>query len=265
MKNYRNFLFILIIFPIIIPSVYGENKTLEEIFSEGISAIESGDYNTALEHFDKILESEPENKSTLINKGSVLLTLEQYNFALQIYEQILQIDPQNIDALNNKGVALIGLEKYSDAIDVFNKVLDYEKNNPVAIENRRIAVDQLGRISIENSKYIVYVQIEVRNSYGSLVGFFEADRVKYLPHSMTDQYLDQIPITQIKSIDGNEYEVRHLTQQVNIQRSDFVGQTIIQDPQTTPHFTLFSTLHHGISLEKDDQFKSFWTIMRLVE
>ena len=245
--------------------VFGQDSDPESLYQEAINLINLGKYQEAIELFDKILEIVPEHENSLNNKGAALLKLEKFEEAIEFFDDILQIYPKNEDVMNNMGIALIELERYEEAIDLYNRILEINPDNLAAIDNRRIAFEAIGIEYIKNSKFIAYVQIEIRNSQGNLVGYLESDVIKYLPHSLTDEFLDSYPVKEVVSKKDQSYEVRKILKTQYIEKDDFVGATILQSHDTKPYFTLFFAAHHGITLEKGDTVKVLWTILRAID
>ena len=50
--------------------------------------------------------------------------------------------------------------------------------------------NQINLVSIKDSKYQTYLQIEVRNAQGQLISITETTHVKHIPHEITDDVFD---------------------------------------------------------------------------
>jgi len=81
------------------------------LFSKAYNLYNKGEYEEAIEYFDKMLQLDPNNVYTLIGKGNSFIYLGKYVEALVYYDKVLAIDPDNIRALNGKGSALDDLGK----------------------------------------------------------------------------------------------------------------------------------------------------------
>lgn len=247
---------------ILFPSVGGQVAETEFLFNQAMELANKEQYEKAIELFDQILKIIPEQQSILNNKGSALLELERYEEAIQVFDLVLKIYPDDKTALNNKSVALIELEMYEQAIALFNVILESDPENETAIENRKIAIELIGLKSIKNSKYVAWVQVEIRNSDGVLVGFFENDVITFLSLSMTDEFLDTHPILNQVSSDGKTFEVRKIIKTILMERDYFFGGAILQSTDTKPFFTLFFSSHNGFTVTKNDIVNVTWTILR---
>ena len=62
-------------------------------------------------------------------------------------------------------------------------------------------------IPIRDSKYQIYLQVEVRNAQGQLVGIFEGTHGNIIPHKITDLTFDEkLGEKEIVTIDNIKYE-----------------------------------------------------------
>jgi tetratricopeptide (TPR) repeat protein len=69
-----------------------------EIFKKGISFLEDGKYEEALDCFEKILESNPNNPDIWNKKGVALRSMGRYNEAIESFNKALEISPKDLDA-----------------------------------------------------------------------------------------------------------------------------------------------------------------------
>jgi tetratricopeptide (TPR) repeat protein len=67
------------------------------------------------------MDSDAQN---MIKKGMSFLNDGKYEEALDCFEKILVTNPNNPDIWNKKGVALRSLGRYNEAIESFNKALE---------------------------------------------------------------------------------------------------------------------------------------------
>jgi hypothetical protein len=129
-----------------------------------------------------------------------------------------------------------------------------------------------------DSKYMIHLQVVVRDAQGQLVSVSERMHGSYIPHEITDYLFDNIMgEKEIYNIDGVKYEkVRH-TPIHDVQTFDW--DTSFQDILSTwsiMHCTDFTTIGHGSNdcipifqtvapntiLAEDDVFTLHWTILR---
>ena len=60
----------------------------------------------------------------MLKKGMTFLDDGKYEDALECFEKVLATNPNNPDIWNKKGVALRSLGRYDEAIESFNKALE---------------------------------------------------------------------------------------------------------------------------------------------
>jgi tetratricopeptide (TPR) repeat protein len=114
-------------------------------YNEGLNASNSGNYDQAIQFYDRALEIDPNYIDALDGKGYVLDNLARYDEAITYCDKVLAIDPNNIDALINKGVALNGLARYDEAITYYDKALTIDPNDVAALSNKGNSLNNLGR------------------------------------------------------------------------------------------------------------------------
>ena len=138
--------------------------------------------------------------------------------------------------------------------------------------------NQQNLVSIKDSKYQVYLQVEVRNAQDQLISISETSHVKYIPHEITDNTFNtMLGKKEIITIDNIKYE-----------KVQFIGilsmEELLQPPNRPSHFIgswyilicqVFG--NHGytcvtpwqantsfVSLEEGDVVKNYWTILRII-
>ena len=84
-----------------------------------------GEYNKALEAYDKIMEKLPSEDSAyfsaLVNRGNALCGLEKFDEALKDFERAKKIDPFNTIVLDNMSLVLLALGRNEEAESVREK------------------------------------------------------------------------------------------------------------------------------------------------
>jgi tetratricopeptide (TPR) repeat protein len=69
-----------------------------EIMKKGISFLENGKYEEALDCFEKILVSNPNDPDILNKKGVALRSMGRYDEAIESFNKALEITPRDLDA-----------------------------------------------------------------------------------------------------------------------------------------------------------------------
>lgn len=274
------------------------NPEINELTSAGLSLMQQGKFQDALQYFSKILNIDPNDPIALGNKGAALTQLNRHEEALVFYNKALQIDPTNTNVLNNmaaslfqlgrideslqtldkileiepnnvnvlilKGKVLSESKKYNDAFSVFRKVLEIDPTNEDAKKLSYQAITKIKLIPIKNSKYLGHVVLTVRNSHGVLVSVTVSDALGFLPHEITDEYLDSSPMSDIVTINGKKYEERKFEESLHASLTTFIGRSTLGYGKLGYDIFTFDVLPHGITIEKGDRLAANWAILRTV-
>ena len=90
-------------------------RTMAEWYQDGLELLDSGFYDSAVECFDSVLQSEPGNAEAWILKATALSGLENFDEALDCLDQALGIDPLNVEAWKQKASWLTRLGREDEA------------------------------------------------------------------------------------------------------------------------------------------------------
>jgi len=122
-----------------------ENKTLELEYIQGKIDLLDENWESALNHFDTVLELNPSYENALIYKGIALRNLGRHEEALECYDTALKINPENEISWNNKGIALGNLGRHEEALECYDTTLRINPDYINAWNNKGIALGNLGR------------------------------------------------------------------------------------------------------------------------
>tara|TARA_B110000467_G_scaffold131113_1_gene125699 strand:- start:42 stop:1529 length:1488 start_codon:yes stop_codon:yes gene_type:complete len=78
----------------------------------------------AVDHYDKLLDVNPNDVSALGGKGAALSHLKKFQEALVCYDAALKMEPNNEQFLNEKGIVLTNFDKFQEAIDCYDTALE---------------------------------------------------------------------------------------------------------------------------------------------
>jgi tetratricopeptide (TPR) repeat protein len=70
----------------------------QELMKKGASFLEDGKYEEALDCFEKILMSNPNNPDIWNKKGIALRSMGRYDEAIKCFNKSLEISPRDLDA-----------------------------------------------------------------------------------------------------------------------------------------------------------------------
>ena len=133
--------------------------------------------------------------------------------------------------------------------------------------------------NIENSKYLASSINVLRNSNGELVSVVKTEASKFLPHPITDQFLDTLPIVKEGIISERNIQMRQIsvdydyqnciremydvpgyTEQCNWYHRAYVTSLGITN-DVGERFEIFRGLNHSYTVKPGDSVTSFWTII----
>jgi tetratricopeptide (TPR) repeat protein len=109
---------------------------VDKYIGYGAYQLERGDFDNALELFDKALELD--NKATLayVNKGMLYANKGDNKKAIEFYNKALELEPENVKVLENKMDLLfedINQSGEAEFIDTVKNILTYDPDSPNAL------------------------------------------------------------------------------------------------------------------------------------
>jgi len=91
-------------------------------------------YQEAKNIYDKILDLNPNDPTTLNNRGVTYDDLERYDESLADYNRSLELRPDDPDTLTNRGVTYRHLERYDESLADYNRSLEIKPDDPDTIK-----------------------------------------------------------------------------------------------------------------------------------
>lgn len=251
------------------PAVYGQNYTsIELLLKQGIDMAQHSQYEEAIEFFDLVLLTDPENIEALDNKGVSLYYLGRFEEAITHFDKISEINPNHIESFIKKGKSFKAIGKHQEAIASFDQVLKLDPAYLDGITNVYDFLDKILYISTKDSKYFAYFEIVVRDSSGNLVAYNKADKIDYLPFSMTDEFFQDLANKKNVTVNQKNYELKEVIFQYDVETRLPIFRTstfFLFGPQDGSKILYFYGYHYGIPVEIGDNVTIKWTIMRLIE
>ncbi|WP_027184280.1 tetratricopeptide repeat protein [Desulfovibrio inopinatus] len=119
-------------------------STAEDLFQQGLVAVEHHDEQTALVDFTSALEIDPTLLAAYVERGKIYLSLGVAASAEADFTAALDIDPSLTIALGLRGRARLMLENYEDALSDLNAALEADPNWAQALQDRALAELALG-------------------------------------------------------------------------------------------------------------------------
>ena len=144
------------------------SKDTVVLLEKGNALYNQGKYQEAIEWYDQVLQTDPNNETARYNRflaneylskgkqgytvpkrsqennflkdaveltkiGNALCTQGKYQEGVQYFDKALSIDPKNVKALLGKGGVLAFQDKYHESLEYFDKALRIDPKNGVAL------------------------------------------------------------------------------------------------------------------------------------
>ena len=143
-----------------------------------------------------------------------------------------------------------------------------------------VEIDTTGGLKkIDDSKYKATAISVLRNSDGELISVIKTTATRYLDKSVTDEFIDTLPVMKKGTLNGKNLEMRQVaidydyakcltelydvpgyTEQCNwYHRATVTILGVNSEGQT---YEIFRGLNHSYSVKPLDTVTSFWTIIR---
>ena len=147
---------------------------VESWFNLGLKQASAGDFQGAIDSWNKALKLNPNLAEIWHNLGSALGRLEQYPEAIESFNHALEIDPQSYQAWNDRAHAFSQMQQWEQAIDSWNKAIALNPGNYQFWYHRGCALEQLQRFDEAIASYEKTLEISpdfqpARSKYVNLV------------------------------------------------------------------------------------------------
>ena len=104
MKRYT-----LLIYMLVMMGWTFAQSPVDEWFNQANAAYNSGNYDNAVELYQKILNTEMESVPVYYNMGNAYYKMRNYPMAIYYYEKALKLDPSNEDVQTNLQIANLAI------------------------------------------------------------------------------------------------------------------------------------------------------------
>jgi len=99
------------------------------------------------------LRLDPGNALTLYNRALIRTQIGDYNNAIEDYDRVLSINPNNVLAYYNRASVFIQLSRFRDAMDDYSQAINLYPDFANAYMNRSYVKNQLGRFNSAKSDF----------------------------------------------------------------------------------------------------------------
>lgn len=130
-----------------------------------------------------------------------------------------------------------------------------------------IAYGELAESVIENYGIFVFVQIEIRNQDGQLIGYLEPGKIIIPDLNLLNSILDvdrESIQKSIVTINGKNYEMIKTVVSENHESDTVISKTLVSVREGDRSADLVIVDHDGYPVTKGDLVKTTWTFIRPV-
>lgn len=111
------------------------NPEVNRLMDDGVSALATQDYKTALADFTRVIDLAPDFAEGWNKRATVLYLVRDYEGSLADVDQTLELEPRHFGALSGLGLIKAAQERDEEAIDAFEKALAVNPHMPGVISN----------------------------------------------------------------------------------------------------------------------------------
>jgi len=135
---------------------------------EGDRYYDQGEYEKALESYDKYLTIYPRNIKTLYNRAMTYDKLGKQQEAKEDLNNLLELEPNHLQARITLGEIDFAAENYEGAYYAFNKAVESHNQSSRAYVYRAKANQKMGEIRSAHSDYNVAIRLDSKNGMAYL-------------------------------------------------------------------------------------------------
>ena len=112
--------------------------------NRGLDYRDEGDYDRAIEDFNKALELKPDYAEPYTNRGNAYSCKEDYDRAIEDYDKAIELNPKLTKPYSNRGVAYVKKGEFERAVVDCTKAIKLKPDYADAYYNRSEAWLHLG-------------------------------------------------------------------------------------------------------------------------
>ncbi|GAB4535558.1 MAG: hypothetical protein Tsb0014_22650 [Pleurocapsa sp.] len=135
-------------------------ELVESWFNLGLKQVSAGEFEAAVNSWEKALQLNPNLSEAWHNRGSALGRLGKYEPAIESFEKALAIAPNNYQAWNDRAHALYQLQRWQEAVASWNQAIEIMPGHHLFWYNRGCALEQLKRFDESIASYEKALEIK---------------------------------------------------------------------------------------------------------
>ncbi|MDY6880224.1 MAG: tetratricopeptide repeat protein [Desulfatiglans sp.] len=202
--------FVLILFGNFIGCLNKDQQQINELLELGIKNAEKGNFNEGLQHFNKVLEIDPENYLAYYNRGLAYKNINEYknaiadlNYCIKLdpsdswpyfqiggvwcdqgdlekgisfYSKAIEVDPKHIEPYGTRGIIKSMLGRIDSALDDLNTAIEIDPKHPMLYIVRAQIIELKGdcQAAIEDYEKAMSFDPEKFNTKGDIAWILAA-------------------------------------------------------------------------------------------
>ena len=145
-------------------SLTNVNYQRDRLFKKGINLMADEKLEEAVENFEMILRTDPNDVEAMLKLGYSRFHLDDHSEAMRVYDRILDIDVTNPEAWNLKSLVNYEKKNYAKALDCVEKAIDSDPTYGMAWYNKGCYLSMLNQVPDSLEALKRSIEIDVKNA-----------------------------------------------------------------------------------------------------
>jgi tetratricopeptide (TPR) repeat protein len=128
----------------------------------------AGQYDKALENFDRAIEIDPKYSFAIMNRGSTYRAIERYNDSLQDFTTLIELNGKNDEAFASRGETYRLMKQYDNALEDFNRAIEIDPKYSFAIVSRGETYEALEQYNDALQDFSLAIKLDPENTIAIL-------------------------------------------------------------------------------------------------
>jgi lipoprotein NlpI len=136
--------------------------------NRGIAYKKKGDFDRAIQDYDRALHLSPKDAETLTNRGNAYDEKGNFNRAIQDYDEALRLNPGYSTAFNNRGFAYSRKGDFDRALQDYDQAIRLDPRDTDAVGNRGLIHFYRGELAAAQPDFAKALELDPGDSETAL-------------------------------------------------------------------------------------------------